>query len=290
MPPATTPASSAAPTTVIEGRSPDPRLIVEPIEGITSNCVDAGCTTLTFSQAGELVVFDPTASQLRFLESGRTVAVDPSLGTWMFLVAMGPDDVAYLGGVPPDATDPVAILVAVATTGPLAGSEIARADGTLDGSGDSTLIATAGGLMEVGCCGFEDRLPPEGSTVALGWVAPDGQPSGVMLPEVFLEYPPTRTETVVVRSEGGVEQRWSVPAPLAGRDMPPVAATDDGGALVWMYDEVGSPETPAVLYDLRPDGSIDTYSLGDLQYLAAMHSSRVIIAYAGDSFIRITLP
>lgn len=236
------------------------------------------------------MAFDPTVSELQFLESGRTVAVSPSLGIWMFLVAVGPDDVAYLAGTPPDATDPVAFLVALPTTGPAAGREIARSPGTLDGSGDSTLIATAGGVMEVGCCGFDERLPPAGNQLALVWVAPDGLPSGVRLPEVFLEYPPSRSETVVVRSEGGVEQRWSVPAMLAGRDMPPVTATDDGGALVWMYDGTGSPETPAVLYDLRPDGSVDAYPLGDLEYVAAMHSSRVVVAYAGDAFVRITLP
>lgn len=284
----TTPPTESPTTTSVTPL--DPRLVVEPIEGITTNCSESGCTSLVISQAGELVVLDPTISELRFLESGRTVAVDPSLGVWMFVVAVGPDDVAYLGGTPPDANDPVAILVAVATTGPSAGQEIARAPGNLDGSGDSTLIATASGLMEVGCCGFGERLPPAGSEVELAWVTPDGEPSGVMIPEVFLEYPASRTDTVVVRNENGVEQRWTVPAMLGGRDMPPVAATADGGALVWMYDGMGSPDTPAVLYDLRPDGSIDTYALGDLQYVAAMHASRVVVAYAGDSFVRITLP
>jgi hypothetical protein len=124
----------------------------------------------------------------------------------------------------------------------------------------------------------------------LSWVTPSGEPSGVTVAEVFLEYPPSRAETVVVRSEGGVERRWEVPAMLAGRDMPPVAATADGGALVWMYDGMGSPETPAVLYDLRPDGSIVTHALGELQYVVAMHSSRFLVAFAGDSFVRITLP
>lgn len=290
----TEPAATDAPTTTVSMPSLDPRLVVEPLGDLGPNCSESGCTTVAFAPSGEPVVFDAALSSLVFLDSGRSVPVDPALGSWLYLVAVGPDDVAYIAGSPPDAMDPVMFLVAIATTGPAAGQVVARSPDELDGSGDSSLIASARGIVSVGCCGFDDRLPPVDNRLAMAWVTPTGEPSGVVLPEVFLEYPASRTETIVVRAEGDTEQRWTVPALLAGRDMPPVVATDDGGALVWMYDPIGDPDTPAVLYDLRPDGTIDTYQLGDLRYVAAMHPSRVLIAYTGsgadDPYVRLTLP
>lgn len=148
----------------------------------------------------------------------------------------------------------------------------------LDQSGDSVLVATATGLVSVGCCGHGDRQPLLDSTELLPWVSPAGDPSGATMPEVFLEYPPAG-DMVVVRSDGTAEQRWTLAGVQPGRDMPNVVATDDGGALLWLYDGLGaSPDTRAVLYDLRPDGSVDMFAVGNYTYVAAMHASRVLIA------------
>ncbi|MGB8858688.1 MAG: hypothetical protein WCC60_05505 [Ilumatobacteraceae bacterium] len=283
------PVTAAPPETTAAGSSTDPRLVVEPL-GIDGQCSEAGCTSVAITLTGEVVTYDSATSTLTFTESGRSLVTPGSLGDLARLVLMGPDDVAYIAGVPPEATDPVEELIAVSTSGATAGQEVARVGG-LDGSGDSVLIATAAGVTQVGCCGFDGRLPAADAAPAMAWVTPAGAPSGVIVPEVHLEYPGDGTTIVVRTAVDGGEQRWTVPAMLAGRDMPPVAATDDGGALVWMYDPIGAPEVPAVLYDLRPSGAVETFDVGDIKYVAAMHASRVLIATDGEtSYVRIVLP
>lgn len=286
--PVTTAPVTTAPVTTIAVGVMDPRLLPEPL-GFDPACSEAGCTSLGVTLAGEIVAYDSATHTLTFTESGTSVAVDSTLGDLAYLVVMGPDDVAYIAGTPPSATDPVLDLVAVATSGSRAGEEVARVDG-LDGSGDSTLIATATGVMQVGCCGFEARMPAAGTPVAMPWVAPGGEPSGVVVPEVHLEYPGDDTTTVVRTAVDGSEGRWTVPQLLAGRDMPAVAAAADGGALVWMYDQIGAPDTPAVLYDLRPDGTVDTFEMGRFRYVAAMHSSRFVVCTDGETYVRVALP
>ncbi|MEO5723364.1 MAG: hypothetical protein ABIQ39_07495 [Ilumatobacteraceae bacterium] len=307
-PPATAPSTTAPPTTVTPSSTTSPdttyapmttaaaaRLTAKPL-GIDAECTEASCISARYTLGGELVTFDSATSTLTFTESGHSLVTTSSLGEFATLVLMGPDDVAYLSGVPPEATDPVAELIAVSTTGATAGKEVARVSG-LDGSGDSVLISTRAGVMQLGCCGFEDRLPVADAPLAMAWVTPLGEPSGVIVPEVHLEHPGGAITIVVRTAVDGSEVRWTVPAVLAGRDMPPVAATDDGGALVWMYDGFVTPEVPAVLYDLRPDGTVDTFEMGDmgnlgnLEYVASMHSSRVLVAMdSRRSYVRVALP
>ena len=281
--------TTATPTTVATtGPALDSRLSPEPL-GFDGECSEAGCISVGVTLAGEVVTFDSANSTLTFTQSGTSLAVDSPFGDTAYLAMMGPDDVAYIAGSPPTATDPLLELIAVATSGAAAGQEIARV-GDLDGTGDSTLIATATGVMQVGCCGFGERLPAAGTAVAMAWVSPTGEPSGAVVPAVHLEYPGDDTTIVVRTAADGAEQRWPVPAMLAGRDMPPVAAADDGGALVWLFDPIGAPETPAVLYDLRPDGTVDMFAMGEFDYLGALHSSRVVICWNGDTYARIALP
>ena len=282
------PPATDAPTTTVASTGLDPRLQAEPLQ-VDPQCSEAGCTSVGVTVAGEVVTFDSATSMLTFTESGTSLAVGSSLGDLAALVLMGPDDVAYIAGVPPDASDPVQELIAVSTSGATAGQEIARVSG-LDGSGDSTLIATAAGVMEVGCCGFGERLPVAGASLAMAWVTPTGEPSGVVVPEVHLEYPGDGTTVVVRTAIDAGEQRWTVPAMLAGRDMPAVAAAADGGALVWMYDPIGAPDTPAMLYDLRADGTVDVFAMGEFKYVAAMHPARFVVSHDGEMYVRIALP
>jgi len=111
----------------------------------------------------------------------------------------------------------------------------------------------------------------------------------VVLAGVHLEYPGDESTVVVRTDPDGSEQRWNVLGRLAGRDMPPVVATADGGALLWMYDPYLTPDGPAVLYDLRPDGSGDTFLMGTYQYSVALHASRFIVVLDG-AYIRLALP
>ena len=292
----TVPETSAPETTSPETTSPettttvalvDPRLVVTPID-VAAQCSDTSCVSVAVTLAGEVVWFDSATRVVTFAESGRTVAVDPSVdGPWS-LVLMGPDDVAYVMSVPDGSTGETLELVAIPTVGPLAGLEVARVGG-LDPSGDSNLIATAKGVMQVGCCGFDDRSPRADTPLTMAWVTSAGEPSGVVLPDVHLEYPDDDSTVVVRTDPDDSERRWTVPTMLAGRDMPPVVATDDGGALLFFYDYLGSPETPALLYEFRPDGTVDTFQVGQYQYAAAVHSARFIVVFDG-AYVRLSLP
>ena len=72
--------------------------------------------------------------------------------------------------------------------------------------------------------------------------------------------------------------------------MPAVAAAADGGALVWMYDPIGAPDTPAMLYDLRADGTVDVFAMGEFKYVAAIHPARFVVSHDGEMYVRIALP
>jgi hypothetical protein len=89
---------------------------------------------------------------------------------------------------------------------------------------------------------------------------------------------------VVVRSDGATELRWTLAGVQSGRDMPEVVATDDGGALLWLYDGLAAPDVPAVLYELRPDGTSDALAVGGYTDAAAMHSSRFVVVFDDDGY------
>ena len=276
---------SAAPATTTTVAALDERLTATPVN-VAAQCSETDCVSVAITLAGEVVSFDSATRVITFVDSGRTVTLDPSVAAPWSLVAMGPDDVAYIDVVPLIGADPWD-LIAVPTTGARFGMEVARVGG-LDPSGDSNLITTAKGVMQVGCCGFDDRSPPAETPLTMAWVTATGEPSGVVLADVHLEYPGDDSTVVVRTAPGGSEQRWAVPTMLAGRDMPPVVATDDGGALLWMFDSVAA-ESPPILYDFRPDGSIDTFQVGGFLYAAALHSSRFIIVF-DDGYVRLELP
>ena len=128
-PTASSPLSTDPPTTTAVSLEVDPRLTIEPLAGVADACSEAGCPSVVFTTGGEIVTFDSATFSLTFTDSGRTVGVDAALGEQASLVAMGPEDVAYFTIVPPDAVDPIGFLVAVATDGPRAGTEVGSGAG-----------------------------------------------------------------------------------------------------------------------------------------------------------------
>jgi len=279
--------TTSTPSTTTIVAAIDPRVVAMPL-AIEARCSETDCVSLAVTRGGEVISFDSATRLLTFTDSGRTVAVDPSVSGLWSLVLVGPEDVAYVMGVPYGWTGEAVELVAIPTSGANAGKEVARVGG-LDPSGDSNLIATSKGVMQVGCCGFGERSPAVDTPLTMAWVTSAGEPSGVVLPEVHLEYPGDDS-TIVVRTDvNGSEERWTVPSMLAGRDMPPVVATDDGGALLWMYDVMFADAPPPLLYDFLPDGTVDTFQLGRYQYAAALHSSRFVIAFS-NGYVKLTLP
>jgi hypothetical protein len=94
----------------------------------------------------------------------------------------------------------------------------------------------------------------------------------------------------VVRSDAGVEQRWVLDGTIGGRDMPMVTPTDDGGVLLWQYDGLGAPDVPPVLYEGRPDGSVERYDLPGLNYPSVLSPARFLVLFGAAGYVRVDLP
>lgn len=289
VPSSTVPATTTLPSTsTVASTTPaavvDRTWRVEAL-GVDVPCRGSRCPQDVIDDEGRIVRFDPTVPSIARVPDGVGLTLDASLLD-AFLVMVGVDDVAYFAVTPPGSQDPVASLVAVATTGTRAGEVVAEGD-SIDATGDSTLHASAAGLVEVGCCGHGARQPPADGHLGIGWVDPAGAPIGLLPVDTWLEYP-TATGVDVVRSDGGVQRRWTLSDFVGGRDMPQLIATDDGGALLWSYDGLGDPSAPAVLYVLRPDGSVHRSVMTGYQW-ALLHHSGLVVVWDGEQYYRVVL-
>ena len=72
--------------------------------------------------------------------------------------------------------------------------------------------------------------------------------------------------------------------------MPMVTPTDDGGVLLWQYDGLGAPEVPPVLYEGRPDGSVERYDLPGFNYPSVLSPARFLVLFGADGYVRVDLP
>ena len=150
------------------------------------------------------------------------VVASPGLGQ-ASLIAIGPDDVAYLAPFVSD--DSGGDLVAVSLAAADAGREIRRWPAVLDISGDTQLIPTPSGLVAVGCCGPDQVRPDPDADIAVPWVSQDGA-------EISTELPVLRRDlsTQSVTIDG---RTWAPDLAVdeGRRGMPTITPTGDGGFL-----------------------------------------------------------
>ena len=163
-----------------------------------------------------------------------------------WLIAVGPDDVAYLA---PSGTDESGVdVVAVSLSAADAGREIRRWPAVLDISGDTELIPTPAGLVAVGCCGLDQLRPDPDAAAAVPWISRNGAEITADIPVVLWDLT-TRTVTVDDRSwEPDLTDTEGL------RGMPLISPTADGGFL-GAFEAIDGGST--VIVRGLPDGTTE---------------------------------
>lgn len=281
--------TTAAPTTTTPALV-DPRLVFEPLDLPAPECSPEGeCTTVLATMSGRLAIVRTGDPVLTFVDDGTSVSFDVGTDWTAWPMMFGPEDVLYLSLVERTSGESGGT-IAVATAGARAGRTVASSPVLLDTSGDSTVVATAAGLVEVPCCGHGDTQPAVDAELVIGWASANGGALPPLATEVWIEYAADDTATVV-RRDAGTLRRWTLDGPIGGRDMPMVVATDEGGVLLWQYDGLGAPDVPPVLFEGRPDGSVDRYDLPGFNYPNVMGADRSLVLYTADAgYVRTQLP
>jgi hypothetical protein len=179
---------------------------------------------------------------------------------WVALMGYGPGEVAYVL-VPDSTVDPLAVMVAVALSGPKAGTTLARSEPG-DGSGDSDLVRAAGGWVSVGCCGPEPILPVPGQPLALGYVDESGRAIEGGATSWSWDRSGDPHIVTATLADGGTDT-WTTPASLIVglRGMPVFARSGEGTMLV-AWSDASSLDT--TMLAVHRDGRIDLARSSDV--------------------------
>lgn len=229
--------------------------------GVPGSCVpgDATCTQLVHDASGDPITYQPTTRVLtRHVTPEVAVTLPVEYGDAGFVVAAGPDDVVYLSVAPAVADEMAADVVAVTLADKDLGREIGRWAGVTNTVGDSSLVPTRDGLVDVGCCGTDTIRPAPDAQVLVPWLGRDGEPVALDTPVfvVEIEYPAL---TVNRKNPDGSTRTWTYePAgDWMPRGMPNLTATFDGG---FVAAELGSGGS--TLARGYADGRLDQVVLG----------------------------
>lgn len=190
-----------------------------------------GCTQMQSDLGGALVSYDPSTRLLTRHVMPPVSADIPTEYGAVWLDAVGPDDVVYLTVDSLDPGEFAADLIAVTLDADDAGREIGRWPGVVDRVGDSELVRTAAGLVEVGCCGHEPERPAPDATVEVRWRGRDGSDTTADGPIIRTEID---AQTLTVHRDDTVPsgtRSWTFdpPGDWQPRGMPRVLPTLDGG-------------------------------------------------------------
>lgn len=295
----TTVADATTTTSIVDDAGSD---LVQPTAiGRTCGGEPVTCTQLAATESGRIVGFDAADDMLRVYDRTGTelqaeVPIVDSFGDdETFLVAVGPDDVAYFQTFPPTAVDDQADLVAIPLVGATAGSSVMRWTG-LSANGDQTLVPRKTGLTSVGCCGPRVTRPDPDDLI-YRWVDRNGEVIESVAPSFDLNLGDagnslTRIDTA---SDGSpVFTRFTLPTALQyPRDFPRVVPTDDGGALA--HDVVQTTTGGVdVLVDFNTTWPANGVSGGDVYYLGAgadfgvpvLEAAGTVLVGDDDGFVR----
>lgn len=245
---------------------------------------DRGCTSFAPGRDGRVVALDPVAGTLIVTgyapDEKQMVEVPGLAGTSANLIAIGPDDIAYVTRQTPGQTDPIGDLLAISMAPGNAGAILTSVDQAIDYSGDSSLVRTTAGFVSVGCCGPDPVRPGTGDALVMGWVDSSGAAAVDDGPQMSVELRDDGSLDVV-RRDGAAELRWNVADVGLVRGMPAVVATDDGGAMMLVYD-MGS--TAARIVAMFSDGAVYVRPLGhgtDSAPIFALLPDREVVACDG---------
>ena len=301
-PPPGQPATTLPPTTLPPTTIPETTVPVTPAEvpvvdwrdltweatGIEYSCVaDSPCTRVIHDADGTPISYDPVTRQLTRHSIPPVGAQLPEeYGDSPWLYHAGPDDVVYLQVDPAAPAELAADLVAVALSADDAGREVARWADVVDAVGDTELVATPDGLVNVNCCGPDQVRPTPDAEVLAPWVDRSGA-------EVVSTAPSIRTtagaELTIARSDtvptGTREWTMRPPADWIGRGMPQVTPTFDGGFVAAL--PTGHAEGQGMTIARGwPNGDIEKIMIEDVLWVDLDPSGRVLIG-DGERFVRV---
>jgi hypothetical protein len=260
------------------------------IDGIDP-CIPGACPSIATMADGTVVAYDASANTLWIGTSPapKTVAVEDA-GSDGGLLAIGPDNVAYLVTQSATTADPIGDLVAVPLFGPNAGRVIHREAEVVRLGVDVDFVSTADGIAGAGCCGQVIRGPISISETLISWVDNDGRSVTNDTAQFSIEHTDLAWE--LVRSSGKSEDsarpvRWVIPESTNGfRGMPLGVARSDGGATLAWYDPIDGTQHLAVF---RPSGAIERIVIPDGLSVEIVDESGAII-FDGARFQRWSLP
>lgn len=282
--PSTVPSSTEPPSTVAPSTVPSIEVNWRSLgfdgSGIAEPCL--GCTGVVVGADGVPVSYDRVARTLvRHAVPPVETTLPEAYGDSAFVYHLGPDDVVYLqvAALVPDGDGLAADVVAVSLADDDAGREIGRWPGVVDNVGDSELVATRQGLVNVNCCGMEVVRPDPAAPIAVPWLDRAGEAieSSAAMISVEVSYP-----TLVVNRHDLVPAAtttWTLEpgADWQPRGMPWIVPTFDGGFVASIFAGQG----PTIARGW-PDGTVDTIVLSGLTWPDALDpSGRMLIADDG---------
>lgn len=239
---------STVPTTVVpSGEVPvvDWRDLPWEGSGIRGSCVRAAptCTQLVHAVDGTPITYEPTTRLLT--RHGRpevSVALPESYGEAGFLVHAGPPGVVYLQVDPAVPAEQASDVVAVTLTDGDAGREIGRWADVANRVGDSELVPTVDGLVNVGCCGPDTVRPDPEAEVLVPWLSPTGEQVTSDAPTIRVEI--SFPSLTVHRNDPitGATRSWTYQpgGDWMPRGMPRIVPTFDGGFIATEYGSAGT--------------------------------------------------
>ena len=151
------------------------------------------------------------------------------------LVALGPEgEVVYVITVQ-DGSDPQGRLVAFSLAGDTQGDVLAISNVVVDLSGDSSLVPTRDGLVQMGDVGETTRPAPDDELV-LPWLRWDG--SETTAPGPFTSFDPATQTVTLADPDGAAVGSWVIPSEVSLHRGMPTVVRGAAGVIVSGFDWV----------------------------------------------------
>ena len=231
--------------------------------GIEGSCVPGTltCTQLVHGTDGTPVTYEPTTRVLsRHSTPEVTVTLPESYGDAGYLLHAGPDDIVYLQVAPAAPAELAADVVAVTLAADDSGREVGRWADVANDVGDSELVATRDGLVNVNCCGPEAARPDPQGEVLVPWLDRSGEQVTSDAPTIRVEV--AHPDLTVHRTDPltGATRSWTYrPAgDWMPRGMPRIVATFDGGFVAAEHGGAGTSVARGYV-----DGTVEQILLDD---------------------------